>query len=801
MMAFKKLFTARQKEKRKKTDNQSFESSIKEKNITQSSENTTSENSEKNILFQNHQDEEFCKKSGEAVLWKNKNEDSSINAKDIHRSFVEKHADEDLLFRCEFEKIPEHIRSFGFPSCEHATKTENKDKNRYKNVLTTDNSRVKLSVQNDDPNTDYINATYIDGYDCKNKFIATQGPKPGTVDDFWRMIWEKKCYVVVMIANVVEAARKKCEIYWPNECESSQYGYVNVTNQKEITHGTFVRRILKVSHSRNQNVTREVSQFQFLVWPDHGVPKSTSDIFRFRDRTLEAQPNEDTAGPILVHCSAGVGRTGTYIGLDVLMQELHGTGKIDPLTLVVNFRLRRTEMVQSLDQYVLLHKLIDEWRTLGKTEFTRENFQKKFEKLVSTGGIVSEFKRVINCQPLHTKLGKGWDQENIHKNRDLNIVPYRTNEVEICRYPSDPASRYYNASLITTYDQTISLIAAQGPMKNTCEDFWRLIVDNCVSVIIMLNTLDIKNPEKDFQYWPKKVGENLEIVDDSNTKMRINVSTINGPEKHPFCDEIVTTKLIVNQYRIDQLHQPTTWKVIHIQYRGWNNPDHLPPQKFKDILLLRKLMLEKLHSSSENIFKPLVLVHCTNGCGRTGVFCSFNNTSSYLENEKLVDVSRSVKDLRDSRPHMVQTENQYRLCYELVSKYINLMCNQTDSSSTSSEDNLKPKHEPIDLMSDLKDYVGESKDDFNLEKAYSGLQVHRACNFESVPSLNENDNINSFENLSRFEESCYTKISSKNKKKLDKFSSITKIEESVETIVESLIKECVDLVESNIDDK
>jgi len=324
-----------------------------------------------------HQSNENVSDEDEEIVWCN-DINQPISANQIHTNFITKHADEDLLFRSEFEKIPRYVATKGV-KFNYAKQAENAAKNRYKNVVTSDHARVKLKVLNDDPFSDYINATYIDGYDYKKKFIAAQGPKENTVNDFWRMIWEQNTHVIVMITQLHETARKKCELYWPEDDQTVTYGQVSVTLTKTIDHGTFVCRQLSVHHQSAVD-KRLVHQYQFLVWPDHGVPKSTSDIFRFRERTLEAQPQD--VGPILVHCSAGVGRTGTYIGLDYLLQELYGTGKIDPLALIFNFRLRRSEMVQSLEQYVLLHKLIDEWRTIGRTEITKRNFSHKFEQLI-----------------------------------------------------------------------------------------------------------------------------------------------------------------------------------------------------------------------------------------------------------------------------------------------------------------------------------------------------------------------------------------------------------------------------------
>ncbi|XP_077594624.1 receptor-type tyrosine-protein phosphatase H-like isoform X3 [Stigmatopora nigra] len=188
---------------------------------------------------------------------------------------------------------------------------ENMEKNRFTNVLPYDRSRVKLGG-----NLDYINASYMAGFNSPREYIATQGPLPSTVSDFWKMIWEQKVNTVVMVTNCKEGIRK------------------------------------------NSSEERTVKHFHFTAWPDHGVPHCTDVLIQFRGLIRQHMDASRTKAPAVVHCSAGVGRTGTLIALDILLQQLHRDKEVSINALVHNMRMRRPHMVQTESQYVFLHQCI-----------------------------------------------------------------------------------------------------------------------------------------------------------------------------------------------------------------------------------------------------------------------------------------------------------------------------------------------------------------------------------------------------------------------------------------------------------
>ncbi len=192
---------------------------------------------------------------------------------------------------------------------------ENKKKNRYENVLSADQTRVKVSP--DDEGSNYINANWISGLvtDSEKAYIATQGPLSTTEGDFWRMVWEQSVSVVLMLTREVETNKLKCHKYWPEVGETREYGQlkvkmVNVEDGPEV-----VRRTLELTYGKD---TREVTQFQYIAWPDHGVPSS---VEAFLNMANQANERNRTLGPQVVHCSAGLGRTGTYLIFHMIVQK------------------------------------------------------------------------------------------------------------------------------------------------------------------------------------------------------------------------------------------------------------------------------------------------------------------------------------------------------------------------------------------------------------------------------------------------------------------------------------------------
>uniref|UniRef100_A0A8C4WLZ2 Receptor-type tyrosine-protein phosphatase eta n=1 Tax=Gopherus evgoodei TaxID=1825980 RepID=A0A8C4WLZ2_9SAUR len=276
----------------------------------------------------------------------------SIKVENFESYFKKQQADSN----CGFAEEYEDSGRVGINQPKFAAElTENRRKNRYNNVLPYDISRVKLSIQNH-PTDDYINANYMPGYNSKKEFIAAQGPLHNTVQDFWRMIWEKNIYAVVMLTKCVEQGRTKCEEYWPDK-GSNYYDDITVTLVSECVLPEWTIRDFTVEGS-DATESHSVRQFHFTSWPDHGVPETTDLLINFRHLVQENIRQNPPESPTLVHCSAGVGRTGTFIAIDRLIQQIEMENTSDVYGVVYDLRMHRPLMVQTEDQYVFLNQCV-----------------------------------------------------------------------------------------------------------------------------------------------------------------------------------------------------------------------------------------------------------------------------------------------------------------------------------------------------------------------------------------------------------------------------------------------------------
>nr|KAG5687396.1 hypothetical protein BaRGS_021609 [Batillaria attramentaria] len=296
-----------------------------------------------------------------------------IKLRDFDAHIARLHKDANLLFQEEFEDIqensPKHFTQ------DFALMDANKVKNRYVNILPFDHTRVKLNSDDDEEFSDFVNANYIPGYSSPREYIATQGPITCTIDDFWRMIWEQKSSIIVMLSDLAEKGRPKVDLYWPTEVNSPvQYGDIIVELTANSTLNKCTIRNFKILMENQEE--RKVTQYFIPGWEDYGANLSPDDLLDFIK--MVRQEARSTQGPITVHCSAGVGRTGTFIALDFLMQFVDDhdlDAEVDIYNLVLNMRHNRPHMVQSEKQYVFIHdalKLIIERKVRAMEEAENE---------------------------------------------------------------------------------------------------------------------------------------------------------------------------------------------------------------------------------------------------------------------------------------------------------------------------------------------------------------------------------------------------------------------------------------------
>ncbi|NXL87748.1 PTPRM phosphatase, partial [Alectura lathami] len=368
----------------------------------------------------------------------------------------------------------------------------NEGKNRYKNIIPYDHCRVVL--QTSGVGNGYINASYVDSYRSPRFFIAAQGPLPGTVVDFWQMVWQEKISIIVMLTGLVEQNKTKCEQYWPEQ--QQLYGDFTVSLNSTRTTTSIVTRVFCLQKA-GCSLPRAVEQFQYLQWPDHGVPRNPAQLLCLVE-TVNKRVSEAPAGPMLVHCSAGIGRTGTFIALDFLLKMAKAEGNVDVFHCVQKLREQRVSMVQNKEQYAFLYEVLLEGLLCGCTGVPVESVASHVQGLQGAetqsqnSAVEKEFKAVQKFSELFQLLPcrEAEKPSNQPKNRKPGILPadsYRP--ILMSSLNADGSPGYINAVFASTYSKEDRLIITQLPFSSTLVDFWALVWDYTCTSVVVLNQL------------------------------------------------------------------------------------------------------------------------------------------------------------------------------------------------------------------------------------------------------------------------------------------------------------------------
>uniref|UniRef100_A0A4X2K5H4 Receptor-type tyrosine-protein phosphatase S n=1 Tax=Vombatus ursinus TaxID=29139 RepID=A0A4X2K5H4_VOMUR len=554
-------------------------------------------------------------------------------------------ANDNLKFSQEYESI-DPGQQFTW---EHSNLEVNKPKNRYANVIAYDHSRVLLSAIEGIPGSDYVNANYIDGYRKQNAYIATQGSLPETFGDFWRMMWEQRGATVVMMTKLEERSRVKCDQYWPSR-GTETYGLIQVTLLDTVELATYCVRTFAL-YKNGSSEKREVRQFQFTAWPDHGVPEHPTPFLAFLRRVKTCNPPD--AGPMVVHCSAGVGRTGCFIVIDAMLERIKHEKTVDIYGHVTLMRAQRNYMVQTEDQYIFIHDALLEAVTCGNTEVPARNLYAYIQKLtqIETGenvtGMELEFKRLASSKAHTSRFISANLPCNKFKNRLVNIMPYESTRVCLQPIRGVEGSDYINASFIDGYRQQKAYIATQGPLAETTEDFWRMLWEHNSTIVVMLTKLREMGREKCHQYWPAERSARYQyfVVDP--------MAEYNMPQ------------YILREFKVTDARDGQSRTVRQFQFTDW--PEQGVPKSGEGFIDF----IGQVHKTKEQFGQDgPISVHCSAGVGRTGVFITLSIVLERMRYEGVVDIFQTVKMLRTQRPAMVQTEDQYQFCYRAALEYL-----------------------------------------------------------------------------------------------------------------------------------
>ncbi|XP_068129588.1 receptor-type tyrosine-protein phosphatase kappa-like isoform X2 [Hyperolius riggenbachi] len=546
----------------------------------------------------------------------------------------------------EYTEIPAGLGG----SCAVAQTERNQAKNRYKKVVPYDESRVVL--RSNPSGSDYINASYIDGFRMPQAYIATQGPTPDTLADFWNMVWQENSSVIVMLTGLEEQNKVKCERYWPEQ--SQTYGDITVSVQKIVETGAITIRSFSLKKAQSM-VQVTVEQLHYLRWPDHGVPRNTSDMVQLVE--LMNRCNTPGSGPVIVHCSAGIGRTGTFLALDILLKMAKAVRRVNVYNCVLQLRKKRVKMVQEKEQYIFLYDVLLETLLCGATSVPVSEIQKHYQSMsvldprTSMSGYKKEFLVVEKITELYQiySCKEAKKLENWDKNRNPNILPGdHCRPVLLSALTRQGAPGYINAVFVNTSSREDGVIVTQLPLKQTLGDFWALVWDyKCTAVVMMQGAADLQ--ENGCRFWPEK-GETRYGVfrvrtTARNTGSGYTVSTLSLRKS----DESPDTSLEVKLWQLD----------------SWPLDKPLPGNLVAVISVIGETEKWQQQTSESHI-----LVTCSDGASRSGLLCAGIILCDQIRSDGCLDVSQAVRSLRRRRSQFIPSLEQYLLCYTLAQTYL-----------------------------------------------------------------------------------------------------------------------------------
>ncbi|XP_048256303.1 multiple epidermal growth factor-like domains protein 11 isoform X4 [Haliotis rufescens] len=555
-----------------------------------------------------------------------------VAVSDLKDFVAKKKATKEILVK-EYAELPKGLTAIH----DKALTQVNSPKNRFKGIYPYNPSLVVLKGPSG--SSGYINASFIDGPTRGKKYIATQGPLPHTVVDFLEMIWQQNVPVIVMLANIIEDGRRRCEPYWPNEPgeDSKTFGPWKITVADSCPLADFTIRTLKM---RKGAVEKTVKHVHYMVWPDKDVPDNTMSLVDLRNKVRTFC--DFAEGPMVVHCSAGVGRTGTLIALDSLIEDAETRSKVDIYGCVWRLRNFRVSMVQTQSQYVFLHDCILDALCHTVHPTPASFYDNAYKQLKGGSGIAVAYQKLSECPVTDHLSDAARDLENINKNRSEDILPGDKHRAILSTHIAG-GNDYINAVIAPSYEKREAFILTQIPLTSTVVDFWRLVHDYDIRGIVLLENytdLDAKcgvfwaKNNKPTKFGPFNVGEGKTEKQTGFTTEKISYSL--GTEEKD---------------------------VTVFRSSAWPQKSSLPESPSSLLSLIDFLRQWNTGTS------PLLVV-CRDGATRSGLFCVVASAVQRLLLEKEVALPQTIRIIRFVRKQVIPNREQFEFCFDSVKVYM-----------------------------------------------------------------------------------------------------------------------------------
>jgi protein tyrosine phosphatase len=518
-----------------------------------------------------------------------------------------------VLLKLEFNNA---IKEREIQPSRHGTKKVNLEKNQNPRCVPFDYNRVILEPEEGVPDSDYINASYVDSLVQPKAYIVTQGPTENTIGDFWRMVWQERCSCIVMVTRTFDFIRVMCVQYWPaGKNKEDVYSGVGVMVEHEEQIANFMIRTIRLRKNGEQ---RKVILFHYTEWTCHSNPFSNALLeFRRRVRNVMNHHPDSQDGPVIVHCNDGAGRSGVYLAIDANIELSEEDGVIDVFGYVRKMRTQRRGLVESL--------------------------------------------LICNQTPRFTigDCAAGHRADNRDKNRNVLIVPPDNFRPYVTSFQGNNCTDYINAVFVDGYTHPREYIVTEWPLPNTCSDVWSLVYDHdCSAVVVLCNpTSTVSNSYPSF--WPentrsKKYGQVFTVEHMSHNHFKnIRCWTFRINKKIVSLTELMAG--VKAPSKTCQLFQLMCWP-----------SGHKVPTSTNSLVELMN-MVERWRQKTD--YGPVVVVSA-DGQSRAGVYCAANACIEQVIQHGEVDVFQAVKTVRRHRPQVVENITEYKYCYDLVLHYV-----------------------------------------------------------------------------------------------------------------------------------